>query len=573
MHISEQKLKEILIGSDVISEDVLTTAISEAGQMGQSVLDVLIGRGDLTENFLVELLEPYFGVPVIDLKQVVIPSEVLRLLPEPLAKSKGVILFNYDSQKGVAQIAMLDPLDLDTVEYVRAKLNAWVEVFLATSSNIKLGLKQYKSEIGLSFNQVINENVKQFMPASADAGKDADITKLAEAIPVITILNSIIDHAVALNASDIHFEPFQKTVVVRYRVDGIMEEILTLHKAIEPVLTARVKILSNMRVDEHRAPQDGRFRFEMEEGSTIDVRVNVIPVMHGEKVEMRLLKSSARPLSLDDLGISPSNVAILKGEIEKPHGMILITGPTGHGKTTTLYAIVHILNTPKVNITTIEDPVEYEMPRINQTQVNAKAGITFANGLRALLRQNPDVIMIGEIRDGETLTIAVQAALTGHLVLSSLHTNDAPSAVPRLLDMGAQAFLLSSTLNVVVAQRLVRHICASCIYSYNITSAQKQLINDQVAISGITLESLPETLYMGKGCNLCGHSGFIGQTGIFEILKVSESIKQSILTKGSAGSLRQQAIREGMKTMFEDGLEKVEQGVTTLEEILRVIRE
>ena len=328
-----------------------------------------------------------------------------------------------------------------------------------------------------------------------------------------------------------------------------------------------------MQIDEHRVPQDGRFRFDMDDGGSIDVRVNIMPVFHGEKVEMRILKGAARPLTLKDLGVSDEGIAVLHNEIKKPHGMILVTGPTGHGKTTSLYAILQILNTPSVNITTIEDPVEYEFPRVNQTQVNPKAGITFANGLRALLRQNPDIIMIGEIRDNETVEIAIHAALTGHLVLSSLHTNDATSALPRLLDMGAPAFLLSSTVNIVIAQRLVRRICASCTESYPASPEIVRLIQAQMALSGNKEAAIPSTLYRGRGCKVCGNSGFQGQIGIFELFRVTDAIRELILREATVGEIRKKAVEDGMTTMFEDGLDKGERGVTTIEEILRVVNE
>jgi type II secretory ATPase GspE/PulE/Tfp pilus assembly ATPase PilB-like protein len=383
----------------------------------------------------------------------------------------------------------------------------------------------------------------------------------------------VVEHAATLNASDIHFEPLEKEVLVRFRIDGVMQEMVILPTVIAPLLVARVKILANLQIDEHRVPQDGRFRFEMDDASNVDVRVNIMPVFHGEKVEMRLLRNSARPLTLHDLGLSPESTELLVEEIKKPHGMILVTGPTGHGKTTTLYAILHLLNTPAVNITTIEDPVEYEFPHVNQTQVNVKAGVTFANGLRALLRQNPDIIMIGEIRDNETVDIAVHAALTGHLVLSSLHTNDAPSALPRLLDMGAPAFLLASTINVVVAQRLVRRICSNCITSYKTPAEVTKLIKTQTVLGESKGERIPETLYRGKGCHVCGGSGFQGQIGIYEMFRVTDTIRALLLKETPIAEIRTEAIKEGMVTMFEDGLKKVELGTTTIEEVLRVVHE
>ncbi len=477
---------------------------------------------------------------------------------------------NLTTKKKLAKIAMLDPIDYDAIDFLRIKLGVWVEPYLTTPSSLKYGLKQYKRKIGQEFNQIISESVTQLV--STDQ-KD-NLSKLVEAVPIVTILDNIVEHAIVLNASDIHFEPLQKEILIRYRIDGILHEILSLGKIVEPILVARVKVLANLQIDEHRVPQDGRFRFDMEEGNTIDVRVNVIPTMHGEKVEMRLLRSSTRPLSLEELGLSADATKLMNVEIKKPHGMILVTGPTGHGKTTTLYAIMHILNTPEVNITTIEDPIEYEMPRVNQTQVNVKSGITFANGLRALLRQNPDIIMIGEIRDNETVEIAVHSALTGHLVLSSLHTNDAPSALPRLLDMGAPAFLLASTINMVIAQRLVRRICTSCVISYPIPEEMKQLVTNLASlVPDQPLRRIPTTLYKGQGCKVCGSSGFTGQIGIFEVLRVTDSLRSLLIRAAPVHEIRAQAIKEGMVSMLEDGLDKVERGVTTIEEVLRVVRE
>jgi type II secretory ATPase GspE/PulE/Tfp pilus assembly ATPase PilB-like protein len=360
---------------------------------------------------------------------------------------------------------------------------------------------------------------------------------------------------------------------VRFRIDGILHEILSLPKIIAPILVARVKVLTNMLIDEHKVPQDGRFRFDLED-SAIDLRVNVMPVFHGEKVEMRLLKGNVRLARLEDLGLSESIVEMLKEEIKKPHGMILVTGPTGHGKTTTLYTLLHLLNTPKVNITTIEDPIEYEVGRVNQTQVNTKAGITFANGLRSLLRQNPDIIMVGEIRDNETVDIVVHAALTGHLVLSTLHTNDAPTAIPRLLDMGAEAFLLASTLNVVIAQRLVRTICTSCVESYPVSAEMKKIIQHQISFFALShVTKLPKRLFRGKGCKVCNSSGFHGQIGLFEVMQASDDLRASIIKNMAAQDIRKQAIKEGMTTLFEDGLDKVGRGITTIEEVIRVVSE
>ena len=569
MHITEEKLKSILLQSGLISAEDFDVAHEESRRNGQTITNVLIGNEKIPEDYLTELLAPYYGVPVINLKKENIEKETLELVPEVFAKSKNIIIFNNDKEKGILKVAMLDPFDYETIEYLRYKFNIWVEPYLTTYSSLHYGLKQYKQSIGVGFEQIISENVEQSMLIV----KEKDLTKTAAAVPIVSILDNIIEQAITLNSSDIHFEPLEHELLVRFRIDGIMSEVLSLPQVIAPILVARVKILANLQIDEHRMPQDGRFRFEMEDSTNLDVRVNIMPIFHGEKVEMRLLKNSARPLTLKDLGFSDEANVILNEEIKKPHGMILVTGPTGHGKTTTLYAILHILNTPLVNITTIEDPIEYEFPRVNQTQVNTKSGITFANGLRALLRQNPDIIMIGEIRDNDTVEIAVQAALTGHLVLSSLHTNDAPSAIPRLLDMKAPAFLISSTVNLVIAQRLVRKICTSCIESYKMTKEINKIVKEQVKISGSDIKEIPTTLFKGKGCKVCGNSGFIGQIGIFEVFRITDDIRELIIAEAQVTELRKKAISDGMVSMFIDGLDKAEKGITTIEEIMRVVNE
>ncbi|MFA6417322.1 MAG: GspE/PulE family protein [Patescibacteria group bacterium] len=573
MYIKEEKLKEILLDSGLVDAKTFADAQAEAFRSGQNIINVLVGREEISEDYLLELLAPYFNVPIINLKKVIIEPETLRLLPEAFAKSRGVIIFEYNQEAKSAKIAMLNPLDLDTINFISSKYGLWPDVYLTSSLSLAFVFKQYRKTIGANFNQIIEESIKQ----SASLSGETDLAKIVEAIPIVSILDSILENAIMMNASDVHFEPLPKKLLVRYRVDGIMQEILSLPNDISQILVARVKILAGMQIDEHRIPQDGRFHFNLEAGAKIDVRVNVMPVLNGEKAEMRLLKSSAKPLSLSDLGINESLEGLIGEEIKKPHGMILVTGPTGHGKTTTLYSILHILNTPKVNITTIEDPIEYEVASINQTQVNAKAGVTFANGLRALLRQNPDIIMIGEIRDNETADIAVHSALTGHLVLSSLHTNDAPSAIPRLLDMGTMPFLLSSTLNLVIAQRLVRKICTSCVESYKLSALEKTSLIKQLNLSGVPAKKkaklVPSSAYRGRGCKVCEGSGFSGQVGIFEVLLVDDKIRSLITKSMSAGQIRKAAISGGMISMFEDGLEKVQKGLTTVSEILRVTSE
>ncbi|MEN9558696.1 MAG: hypothetical protein RL141_1065, partial [Candidatus Parcubacteria bacterium] len=492
-------------------------------------------------------------------------------IPESYAKSRSVVLFAYDDTSHEGSVAMTDPNDFETLMYLRQKLHAsWLTVHLTTSRSIKFALKTYRKEISEEFNQIIQENIKASAGLHGMAG--VGVEKLVEAVPIVRILDTILEQAANLGVSDIHFEPFRDKLIIRYRLDGILQEMLSLPKEIGPVLVARIKIVSNMQIDVHSAPQDGRFRFPLED-QFMDVRVSVIPTFHGEKAEMRLLKGSLRPLSLSELGLFREKLAILTDAVKKPHGLILVTGPTGSGKTTTLYAVLEILNTPKVNITTIEDPIEYDIPRVNQTQVNVKAGLTFAGGLRTLVRQNPDIIMIGEIRDGETADIAINAALTGHLLLSTLHTNDAPTAIPRLTDLGVKPFLLASTLNVVVAQRLVRRLCTSCITATTLTEESKKLLEEGLKRVDVTLEALPSTSYTSKGCSICGFTGYRGQIGLYEVLHVNDAIRALITENAATYLIRKEAQKAGMKTLFEDGLEKVSSGLTSLEEVIRVASE
>lgn len=573
MHITHEDLKSVILNTGLIKEDEFDSAKEEAFRGGQHITDVLIGRGDISEDYLVDYLAQFFNVPVIDLKKEELKKEIIELISESYAKVHKVIIFGFDKEKNVAKAAMIDPLDLETQEFLKAKLDgALIIPHIMSPSSFKHALKQYKKKIGEEFNKIIEENLKQSMVAGIGPGTESDLSRMAEAVPIISILDSVLEHAASLGASDVHFEPFEDKFIIRFRIDGIMHEILSLPKQISPILVARVKVLSNLQIDIHSSPQDGRFRFEVED-QKVDVRVNVMPTFYGEKTEMRLLRGSARPLNLTELGLSEKDQLTIEDNIKKTHGMILVTGPTGHGKTTTLYAMLHLLNTPNVNIVTIEDPVEYEVPRINQTQVNVKGGITFASGLRALVRQNPDIIMVGEIRDAETADIAVNSALTGHLVLSTLHTNDAPTAVPRLVDMGAPPFLLASTLNVVIAQRLVRKICNVCVTSYKPADEARASMQKQIDFAGVGKYRVPEFLYKGKGCKLCNWTGYRGQIGIFEIFNVTEAIRDLVMKQASSDEIKRMAVKEGMTTMFEDGLRKVESGTTTIEEVLRVIRE
>ncbi|OHA50093.1 MAG: hypothetical protein A2682_03320 [Candidatus Terrybacteria bacterium RIFCSPHIGHO2_01_FULL_58_15] len=572
MHIATEDLKQLILGSRLVGLEALTRAVNEAVKAKRDVSEALVETGIISEAFLVDLLAQYFNVPKADLHSKPIPPEALQLLPESYAKAHNVVAFGLGSDEAgqqYVQIAMRDPGDLETRSYVENKLSIPARVAIASLSELDEAFRQYRFGIASEFSQEIETKLKEF----SAAGQEQDLAQLATALPVVSIIERILEHAVSLRASDIHFEPFEEFFLIRYRVDGVLRDVLILPGSVAPIFVARVKVLANLRVDEHLAPQDGRFTFQMER-ERIDVRVSIVPVFWGEKTVMRLLRSSVRLTSLQALGFGDSGQQALAEEMQRSHGMMLVTGPTGSGKTTTLYAVLQLLNRPGVNISTIEDPAEYTIPRVNQTQVNVQAGMTFATGLRAFLRQDPDILMVGEIRDTETTELAIHAALTGHLVLSTLHTNDAPTAIPRLIDLGGAPFLLASTLNVIIAQRLVRKVCEHCVTSRAPTAAEDQALREQLRLLDIPRKLvMPKFLYRGSGCASCGGTGYQGRTVIFEILPVSEAIRALILENASVAKIRATAFQEGMITMFEDGVEKAERGVTTLEEVLRVVRE
>ncbi len=569
MHISEKNLKRILMESDIISDAQFEAAKEEAWRSNRMVENVIIGKGDITESYFAEIVSDYFKVPVVNFNTTAVDNDALHLLPEAFSKTKRIAIFAIDKEKRIAKAAMEDPGDLRTIVLAEMKLNMSISPYLAMPSSMKVLFKEYKKDISKEFDTIITQSIAE---ALASGGlKNAE--KMAEFVPIVTVTDSIIEYAVVSGASDIHIERLAEKVLVRYRVDGILLDITQLPKEVDEAIIARIKVLSGLQIDVHFTPQDGRFKFKLEDQS-IDVRVSVMPTFYGEKIVLRLLRGSIRPLNLSELGMSNADIALVSQSTKKTFGMILVTGPTGSGKTTTLYAILHTINTPDVNIATIEDPIEYDVARLNQTQVNAKAGITFANGLRSLMRQNPDIIMVGEIRDDETVSIALNAAMTGHLVLSTLHTNDAPTAIPRLADMGGEPFLIANTLNVVIAQRLVRRICGNCVISYATDPEIIESIRKQLALAvHATQTKIPAQLYKGRGCAICSHTGYAGQVGIYEILNATPTIKALIKPGMSLNDLRVTARKEGMRTMFEDGLTKAEAGATTIAEVFRVIME
>lgn len=558
MKLDLNALRQIIIGSGKVSEADFDAAAKTSEELGRDVRDVLVFRGLIREEEITKLIAAYYNVPSVALKHFKIPEEVINTLPERLARNYRMVPFAKDLNS--IKVAMEEPGNMEGIEFAKRHSGLNVIPHYANHEDITTALNQYKRNISDDFDKVISESLQQ-------TKLEGDLMQAAEKLPVIKILDTIFEYAIAERASDIHIEVQDKEVVVRFRIDGVLQDIVKLPRGIEEALIARIKILSNLKLDERRIPQDGRYKFDLS-GDIVSLRISIIPGFYGENVVMRLLHESARPLSLEELGIIGNNLKIVQDNIQKPHGMILVTGPTGSGKTTTLYSVLNILNTIKVKICTIEDPIEYGVNRVSQIQINPKAGLTFAAGLRALLRHDPDIIMVGEIRDGETAEIAVHAALTGHLVLSTLHTNDAGGTIPRILDMGVESYLAASTINMVIAQRLVRKICGSCRVEYQ---PNPQFMAKLTEDYGTSVTN--HKFYKGNGCQECGGSGFSGRIGIYEVLPVTEEVRALIARKVSSDEILAEAKKEGMVSMFDDGITKVSQGMTTIEEVLHVVQE
>jgi type IV pilus assembly protein PilB len=552
-------------------------AEAKAEKMNKSFEEILINDGIVNETDLYEKTAEYLQVPYISLKGKEIKKEVLNLIPGPVAGAHQVVAF--DREKNELKLAMADPTDIQTIEFLRRKTGLEPKIYITSPGDLKEALHRYHAELEDDIRIVQDSNKRE------EGG--SDLKKAAEEVPTINIVNSLLEHAVYEGASDIHIEPSEKELTVRYRIDGILKSVMTLPKNVQSGLIARIKILSNLKIDEHMIPQDGRFKVQIQD-EKMAFRVSIIPVYDGEKIVMRLLHEGAKPLTLDQLGFLDSPRKSVEEAIKKPYGMILVTGPTGSGKTTTLYSILGILNQPNVNISTIEDPIEYRIQGVNQSQINPKVGFTFAAGLRAFLRQDPNVIMVGEIRDQETAEISIHAAMTGHLVLSTLHTNDAPTTIPRLVDMGVPPFLVAYTTNIVMAQRLVRKICPYCKKGYFLDKSSADELGrvfDVKKISALFKNNIPKdykdegddvekiTFYKGEGCNRCGQTGYKGRVGIYEILEVDEELTRMINSHATADDIKRYAREHGMITMLEDGLVKAKMGTTTLAEVLRVTKE
>ncbi|MFA5392115.1 MAG: GspE/PulE family protein [Candidatus Paceibacterota bacterium] len=561
-------LKSLILGTGLISEKDFDNAVQEAQRTDKDVVDVLVSRNYITRDYYAEMLAQYFKVPRVKLIGQKISKEILNLIPEEIARTRNAIIF--DKKDNTVNVAMLDPVNLETLEFLEKYTGYFVKPYLVLEEDLQSIFSQYGQVVSSDFQKTIQESIQASLKL-----KGVEAEKAATEFPIVSLTNNLISYAASLRGTDIHIEPLADEVFIRFRIDGVLREIIRLAKEIHPAIVARIKILSNLQIDEHNKPQDGRLKYKYAD-AVFDIRVAIMPTMYGEKVEMRLLTSSTKPMSFQELGMLEGTIKVVENNITKTNGMILITGPTGSGKTTTLYAMLNKLNRSEVNIVTIEDPIEYELKYVNQTQVNSKAGIEFANALRAFLRQDPNIIMVGEIRDNETAEIAVHAALTGHLVLSTLHTNDAVTTVPRLMDMGIPSFLLSSTLNLVIAQRLVRKICSECIESYEPPQSIYQTVDNQLKIikGEFAKPFRPKFLYRGKGCSSCNFTGYRGRLAIYESFDVDEKVRAYIQkTDFSLDGLKRIAFAEGTNTMFEDGLAKVELGQTSIEEIMRVIKE
>jgi len=561
-------LKQRLVSDGIVSAEVFDTLVTSSTRKSQSIVDVLISDAHVDASYLRDALASLLGVRLAHL-DATLDEALVKQLPESIARTREVVLFRREEDGSVA-VAMANPGDLDTIAFLRQYLGRNVVPYLATPEDLSRGFQVYGLQTATDFTRVIQENVQASLKNKAVTAEES-----AAQLPIVAIVDNLISYAATSGASDIHVEALEDATLIRYRIDGILREIMRVPREVHSAIVARLKLLSALKLDEHYKPQDGRFRHQFV-NDAVDCRVSVLPTYYGEKVVLRLLAATDKPLSLEELGMFGREAEAITGALHRSYGMLLITGPTGSGKSTTLYALMNIVNQPDVNIVTVEDPVEYNMRYVNQSQINPAAGVTFASGIRSILRQDPDIIMVGEVRDPETADVSVQAALTGHLVLTTLHTNDAPTAIPRLIDLEVPPFLTASVVNAIIAQRLVRKVCPQCIYSYAPDAVTVETITEQLEILKVPAEQRPQlkVLYKGKGCSNCRGTGYRGRLGIYEVLEVDDKLRGLIADRETEPQAMREAAREnGMRSMFEDGLAKAEQALTTIEEVLRVIRE
>ena len=592
MRIPDTLVEQLLQRSKLISKDQLAALNEQKDKDKKPLQDLVVQNNIISEKDLTKLYAEEIDVPFVEIVAKDIKNDHLKLLPERIAKQYGAVVFDVDKED-VLQVAMSDPDDIQALNFLQKQLNNNLRVYITTPSLLQSALDQYRGNISSELTKVIDSN------DDVEEADEVDESDLAEDSPVAQTVNIIIEYGIKAGASDVHIEPREDFVVVRYRIDGLLREANKLPRKLLGSLVSRIKILSNLKIDEHRAPQDGRFKVDVN-GQVYALRVSTLPILDGEKVVMRILNESSKPADFTELGFWGGALNSMKAAIVQPHGMVLVTGPTGSGKSTTLFSVLSTLNTPNVNISTVEDPVEYHIVGANQTQVNPVAGMTFTNGLRALLRQDPNIIMVGEIRDGETADLAVQASLTGHLVFSTLHTSNAATCLPRLLDMGVEPFLIASTVRIVIAQRLVRRLCVDCRESFSPDSATlKQLdksfglsvnggekriheleataLEDGIGKGGDTdqLSSSASSITKlwkahDQGCDACNHTGYKGRIGIYEVLDNTSEVQKMIVSSSTSESIEKAAVADGMLSMQLDGLVKSLRGQTTIEEVLRV---
>ncbi|MBP6924111.1 MAG: type II/IV secretion system protein [Candidatus Pacebacteria bacterium] len=583
MRIQDEQLKRFILDAGLITKSDIVAADKIAKDENRSLADALIAHGHMTEDDMRRVESYVLGIPFVSLKDAKIDFATLTLIPEPVARNHNIIA--YKKNEDSLEVAMLDTADLPAIDFIKKKVGLRIQPRLTDTDSMRMALRQYQKNLKDEFGDIIMKDASSLKVLAEEDGSElteSDLKKAAEDLPVVRIVDTLLRHAIIQGASDIHIEPMEEEVLVRYRIDGILNDAMKLPKIASDSVAARIKVLSNLKLDQKRLPQDGRFKMEMD-GQKVAFRVSVLPIFYGEKIVMRLLRENRSGFSLEGIGFHGSTLERVHKATRSTTGIILVTGPTGSGKSTTLYTILDLLNTPEVNISTIEDPIEYQMPRVNQSQVKPEIGFTFAAGLRSLMRQDPDIIMVGEIRDEETASLAINAALTGHLVLATLHTNSAAGTVARLLDMGAESFLVVSTLRVVVGQRLVRKLSGDR-KPYILTKAERDELSEKVDLDKI-LKTLKQEKIVKEDAtwndipfyhpNENGETeeGYTGRMGIHEVLEMSPTIKDMVMSEKTGDDLQEQAEKEGMLTMIEDGIFKAAQGMTTIEEVLRVINE
>lgn len=584
MRIQDQELKRFVLDAGLISKQDLRAVEETAEEQSRPLSEMLISEGHMTEDDMRRVESYVLGIPFVSLQDKKIDFSILSLIPEPVARNHNIVAFKKNEES--LEVAMLDTDDLPAIDFIRKKVGLKILPRLTDTESMRRALQQYQKTLKDEFGDLIAEDASALKVIAEENQNgevsEADLKKMAEDLPVVRIVDTLLRHAIIQNASDIHIEPMEEEMVVRYRIDGILHDAMKLPKHAATTIVARIKVLASLKLDEKRLPQDGRFKMEMD-NQRVAFRVSVLPVFFGEKVVMRLLREDRGDFSLDGIGFHGSTLERIHEAIRSTTGIILVTGPTGSGKSTTLYTILDQLNTPDVNISTIEDPIEYQMKRINQTQVKPSIGFTFANGLRALMRQDPDIIMVGEIRDSETASLAVNAALTGHLVLATVHTNSAAGTISRLVDMGAESFLLTSTLRVAVGQRLVRML-ADDKEPYTLSKSERDDLATHVDMDAVLHVLQAEGVVKDDATwndvtfyrpteNGVTDDGYKGRSGIHEVFVVSPTIKDMIMDSRTGDELQAQARQEGMLTMLEDGIFKAAKGVTSIEEVLRVISE